>query len=145
MSFAKWKEELEARCKAFLVGMKEKISPVEPVVQIDNDWVTKVFTGNKYSGGLHLVCPLCGGGYTHIRSAFARRGTDEYEGGKGYLGVQTQGKTDCRRDALCIGVEGECGHNFNIVFQQCTGVENIDVEIPKKDWSRLTDMEAEKC
>jgi hypothetical protein len=133
MNFAKWKNQLEARCKAFLAGVKETMQ--EPVVRfMEQENVGAVLAGGQHVNCCHLSCPVCGQWEIHIRSAFARTGIDEYEGGKGYLGVETRGRTTGRRDALCIGAECEFGHSFNIVFQQSKGLELVQIEVLKKDW-----------
>ena len=87
----------------------------------------------------HIVCPICGFGDTHVVSACGRTGADTIESGKGYRGVETRGRTKGRRDALCIGVEGECGHNFNIIFQQSKGTELIQVEVVEKDLEEIVE------
>jgi len=92
----------------------------------------KVF--NSDNSYLKLACPVCGGDYTHVREAYARTGTDSaeskiYQGESRYRGVENNGVTNDRGNALCIGVEGECGHNFNIIFQQSKGVELISIEL----------------
>jgi hypothetical protein len=108
------------------------------VTRIQDEDVSKVFAGTDHGDGPSLRCPVCGYDCLHVRSAYARTGVDKNEGGSGYHGVQTQGQTDDRRDALCIGVEGECGHDFNIIFQQHKGSEFIQVEIQDKDLPEYT-------
>lgn len=69
-----------------------------------------------------LLCPVCGGDYTHVRSAHTAFGVDEYESGTPYKGTRARGvRKGWRRDALVIGVWGECGHAFQVVFQQHKG------------------------
>jgi hypothetical protein len=131
MYFEHWEDDLEARWQTFKAGIEEAIASAEPVVRIDDSEVGEVFTGSDFGCGPSLRCPVCGAGWLHAQSAHARLGGDE--GGDGYRGVEARGRTDERRDALCIGVEGECGHNFNIIFQQHKGNEFIRVEIMAKD------------
>jgi hypothetical protein len=138
MNFNEWEKDLERRWQILKAGLDERWNSFFPsdkdTVEIsDYEDATKVFGGNAYSGWANLVCPVCGGEHMHVVSVSARTGVDPYESGKGYWGVTTRGKTNDRRDALCIGVEGECGHDFNIIFQQNKGVELILIEVLKKD------------
>jgi hypothetical protein len=142
MNFNEWEKDLERRWQILKTGLDKRWNSFFPsdkqTVEINNyEDVTKVFTGNVYTGWANLVCPVCGGDHMHVVSANARTGVDPYESGNGYRGVEARGKTDSRRDALCIGVEGECGHNFNIVFQQSKGVEMILVEVLETDLAEV--------
>jgi len=123
--------DLETQWQAFKRDIKETIASAEPVVEIGENDVSRVFNGNEQGNGLHLSCPVCGSAWLHVKSAYARTGGDE--GGAGYRGVKTRGQSGERRDALCIGVEGECGHDFNIVLQQHKGNEFLRVEILLRD------------
>lgn len=127
-----WKTDLESRwqtARAKIEAEWGSFSPSnEEVVILDEMTATKVF-----ARGDRLTCPICGNQNSHVVSACARKGVDEYESGKGYLGVENRGRTRARRDALCVGVECESGCKFNIVFQQEKGTEYIDIEVLKKD------------
>ena len=147
MIFANWKADLEARCKAFLRSFEETTS--ESMVRFrQKENVAPIFTGGQhFKDCCYLRCPVCGNSGTHVRSAFARAGKDRYEGGgkgEGYAGVKTQGRTSSRRDALCIGVDCEYGHSFNIVFQQDTGTELIQAEVLEKDLESWETWKAEQ-
>jgi hypothetical protein len=145
MNFEQWKLNLEARWQAFKAGIEAQQNSFFPsdeeIVEIDDEETAKVFDKNEHWGYPHLSCPICGMNDAHVVSAYGRTGVDKAESGKGYLGVETRGRTNDRRDALSIGVEGECGHNFNIVFQQHKGTEFLYVEVLKKDLDEYKELE----
>lgn len=85
-----------------------------------------------------LICPECGGNYSHVNQVFTRPGSDPgeatvYEGtvaGEGAAG---------RRSALVIELDGECQHSWRIVIQQHKGNNFVAVE----SWQRRENAEPE--
>ena len=67
-----------------------------------------------------INCPTCGLDYTRIEEAHAQIGSDPSEWAPP-SGVHVRGKTENRRSALVIQVNGECDHKWVIVFQQHKG------------------------
>ncbi len=72
-------------------------------------------------GAFHICCPVCGCDSSHIQEVFTSFGVDPSEGGTPYPGTVAKGTVQERRDALVIKFDGECGHKFDIVIQQCKG------------------------
>jgi len=131
MSFEQWRKDLETRWQLFKASVDDLISSTESTVEIRDESVIQSVFSSSEGGAPNLACPVCGFFCTHVISAHVRTGSDE--GGKGCRGVERRGESGDRRDALCVGVEGECGHKFNIVFQQHKGVELIQIEIAARD------------
>ena len=68
-----------------------------------------------------VICPKCGGDYSHIQEVFTRLGHDPVEGGVAYPGTIAKGVCESRRDCLVIKFDGECGHLFEWQIQQHKG------------------------
>lgn len=76
--------------------------------------------------GDQVVCP-CGSEWTHVYSAFTRRGTDEREA-RIYPGTVENGTTQSRRSALVVQFSCECcGGMFEWVIQQHKGINYFTV------------------
>jgi hypothetical protein len=75
-----------------------------------------------------LLCPVCGDSYSHVRTAYTRKGNDEGEAVDAYPHTKNNGSTPSRRSALCVLVDGEtCGHSWEVVFQQHKGQTFVEV------------------
>ena len=87
----------------------------------------KRFIGTEIFGGhTNLRCPKCGDDDSHVRGAFTRIGSDESEAAV-YEGTTVKGSTEERRSALVVVVDGECGHSWEIVFQQNKGITLLEI------------------
>ena len=81
-----------------------------------------------------LLCMFCGDPNTHVIRAWSLAGSDhgEREGrpvnGELY-GIPVGGVSGNRRGALVIEIHGECGHVFEIRYQQHKGETYITEEI----------------
>lgn len=87
-----------------------------------------------------LKCPICGHEHTHVQTAYTRSGCSKGEAIFAYPGTENRGTTPARRSALCVLVEGECGHRFEIIFQQSKGITFIEVGTLKAAEGRLSEI-----
>lgn len=82
-----------------------------------------------YAGAVPvLCCPICSHHCTHVQSVYTLIGGDESHGL--YRGCHLIGRvTPYPRDALAVRITGECGHTWDLVFQQHEGATLIRVDI----------------
>jgi uncharacterized protein YerC len=82
--------------------------------------------GSAYWDHSNMICPKCGGDYTHITHVYTRLGSDKLEASI-YHGTKQHGTTEERRSALVVefGCEGGCA--FEIVIQQHKGINFVTV------------------
>jgi hypothetical protein len=79
-----------------------------------------------------LCCPLCQFEYSHVQAVYTLIGGDESEGL--YRGSHLVAReTPYRRDALAVRIQGECGHLWDLVFQQHKGQTFVRVDVLKTD------------
>jgi hypothetical protein len=88
-----------------------------------------LFDRTTYGGECVLRCPVCVDEFTHVQAVYTLLGGDESCGL--YRGSDLVArKTDYRRDALAVRVQGEtCGHRWDLVFQQHKGQTFLRVDI----------------
>jgi len=88
-----------------------------------------LFDRMTYGGECVLRCPVCDEECTHVQAVYTLIGGDE-SGGL-YLGSNIVARrTDYRRDALAVRVQGEsCGHRWDLVFQQHKGQTFLRIDI----------------
>jgi len=101
---------LKSHWREIIERVEEIISPPESIARIADAKVSEVVAGENYGYGPSLRCPVCGSIFAHVR-----------------------GRTRNDADGLHVRVEGECGHNFNIVFESHKGNVFVHVEIAEKD------------
>lgn len=96
-----------------------------------------ILNGNA-DGDAHVLCPVCGSDYSHIREVFTRFGTDPYESGHAYSGTIAKGVDPrWRRDALVVVFDGECGHAWEFIIQQHKGNNIVERhQVPVQDQTR---------
>ena len=77
-------------------------------------------------GQAALRCPGCGEGLSHVVGVYTLLGGGESEGlyYGSYLVARESG--ECR-DGLAVRVRGECGHRWEVVFQQFEGVTRVQI------------------
>jgi hypothetical protein len=86
-------------------------------------------TTTELKDSIALCCPVCDGGYNHIK----RVGTeldptgDETEIYPG-TSLVFERRSGERRSALRIEIEGECGHSWKLILQQHKGIISITLE-----------------
>ena len=68
-------------------------------------------------GQTALCCPVCSSGFSHVVGVFTLLGGDESEGlyHGSYLVARESNES---RDGLAVRLRGECGHRWEVVFQQ---------------------------
>jgi hypothetical protein len=73
-----------------------------------------------------LRCPVCGQGLSHVVGVYTLLGGTESDGlyYGSYLVARESGEN---RDGLAIRVRGECGHRWEVVFQQREGVTHVQI------------------
>jgi hypothetical protein len=101
-----------------------------PVVETLNNPTDEQLVNRELFGGPVLVCPVCQFYCSHVQAVYTLIGGDESEGL--YRGSHLVAReTDYRRDALAVRVHGECGHLWDIVFQQHKGSTFVRVDVLK--------------
>jgi len=80
------------------------------------------------SGVPTLPCPVCGGLHSHVQSVYTLLGGDE-SGGLYRGSYLVARETPYRRDALAVRVHGECGHRWDVVFQQHKGNTFLRIDV----------------
>jgi|SRR5579862_2258253 len=80
-----------------------------------------------YADGLAaLRCPVCRDGFSHVVGVYTLLGGGE-SGGL-YYGSYLVARETCEdRDGLAVRVRGECGHRWEVVFQQHEGVTHVQI------------------
>ena len=87
-----------------------------------------------------LACPVCGDECSHVQAVYTLLGGDESAGL--YRGSHLVGReTPYRRDALAMRVSGECGHRWDLVFQQRQGVTLIRIDVLEKQQGEYLNLE----
>lgn len=81
----------------------------------------------------NIVCPVCGGEYSHINEVYTKLGNDEFEATV-YKGSQAKkiAKHE-RRSGLAIIIDGECGHQWELCIQQHKGINILQTIVVKDD------------
>lgn len=98
------------------------------VKSIDNPSDETLFNRNCMYGTLVHSCPVCGHEFSHVQAVYTLLGSDESQGL--YRGSHLVAReTPYRRDGLAVRVRGECGHLWDVVFQQHKGQTFIRVEV----------------
>lgn len=78
------------------------------------------------NGETALRCPICGDGFSHVVGVYTLLGGGESEGlyYGSHLVARESGED---RDGLSVRVRGECGHRWEVVFQQHEGVTFVRI------------------
>src|SRR5438132_14360125 len=90
-----------------------------------------VCTGDHYAGESVMLCPVCHFEFSHTESAGTLMGTDDFEA-RIISGTEVVGKSPSRRSAVVVNFEGECGHEWRVIFQQYKGNTIIMTEYNTK-------------
>jgi hypothetical protein len=87
-------------------------------------------------GTTALRCPVCGLGFSHVVGVYTLLGGSSSDGlyYGSYLVARESGED---RDGLAVRVRGECGHRWEVVFQQHEGVTCVQL-------NRMEDIPSEK-
>jgi hypothetical protein len=94
--------------------------------------------GREEDGTPVVVCPECGGTYSHIREVFTRMGVSPGEAVV-YPGTGVRGRViGERRSALVVVLDGECGHAWELRLQQHKGINEL-VVVPAEARLPLSD------
>jgi hypothetical protein len=112
--------------------MRPKVEYVKVTRTIEQPSDEQLFN-REISGGIPvLICPTCGYGFSHVQAVYTLIGGDE-SGGL-YRGSHLVAReTPYRRDGLAVRVYGECGHRWDVVFQQHKGQTFVRVDVLEKD------------
>ena len=78
-----------------------------------------------------MLCPVCHFEYSHAESAGTLMGTDDIEA-RIIPGTEVVGKSPSRRSAVVVNFEGECGHEWRVIFQQYKGNTLVMTEYSPK-------------
>jgi hypothetical protein len=74
-----------------------------------------------------MLCPKCNSPFSHAKSAGTLMGTDDREA-EVIPGTEIVGTSPSRRSAVVVQFEGECGHEWRVIFQQYKGNTMITTE-----------------
>jgi hypothetical protein len=77
-------------------------------------------------GQAALRCPVCGEGFSHVVGVYTLLGGGE-SGGLYYGSYLVARESGADRDGLAVRVRGECGHRWEVVFQQHEGVTHVQI------------------
>jgi hypothetical protein len=77
-------------------------------------------------GQAALRCPVCGDGLSHVVGVYTLLGGGESEG-LYYGSYLVARESEVDRDGLAVRVRGECGHRWEVVFQQYEGVTHVQI------------------
>jgi hypothetical protein len=107
-----------------------------PATIIDRHEVLSLLAGDHCDPDANIVCPHCGGHYTHIRRVGTLKGSDPYEARTAYAGTRQTGTTPERRSALEIVFACEqCPELFALVIQQHKGINLLQIHTSVPDLS----------
>ncbi len=102
------------------------------MVQLPDDTSLKLIREHENYPVPCVCCPVCGDFYSHIIQASTLVGRDKWEA-QIYKGTFPQGHTSERRSALAIVFAGECGHTWELHFQQHKGANEIELYLVEDD------------
>jgi len=81
-----------------------------------------------------LHCPVCRLKFSHVVAVYTLLGGDE-SGGLYRGSYLVARETPYRRDGLAVRVDGECGHRWDLVFQQHKGQTFVRIDVLESDKS----------
>jgi hypothetical protein len=84
--------------------------------------------------GEELECPVCGGVYHHIAKVGTELDPECGDEARIYLGTSLifERASGERRSALRIDFQGECGHDWTLLFQQHKGQITVYKRLPRQ-------------
>jgi len=117
---------------------------IKVVSTIENPTNEQLIDRQMFAGEVPvLCCPICRHHCTHIQSVYTLLGGDESRGL--YRGSHLVAReTPYRRDALAVRVTGECGHRWDLVFQQQTGSTFIRIDVLKNEMEPGEELHLER-
>jgi hypothetical protein len=87
-----------------------------------------------------LACPVCEYHNTHVQAVYTLLGEDE-SGGLYRGSYLVARETPFRRDALAVRVTGECGHRWDLVFQQHKGETLVRIDVLESEHGEELQLE----